>query len=566
MIFINFHLTIGLELLWTMSSVLTTASCLAFYILINGSQNFNTKTVFVSISLIQTLRHALTGFPDVISCLFRTKVSFQRMIEFLNREEIENLYNDNENISIDSKLKTSILFDNITLSWGKNEKPFLRKIYADIPSGALVAVIGKVGCGKSALLSSIVGELYKIEGDLKLNGSIAYVPQNSFIQNATIKRNILFTSSYDKSRYQDVIYSCSLIPDFMALPAGDETEIGENGINLSGGQKQRISLSRAVYHNSDIYLLDDPFSALDTQTAKHIFQEVIGPKGLLAKKTRLWVTNDYSFLSSCDSIIALKDGQIDNFATFNELKKDVNFNFNHLMTDQIHKNIQRRSKNSFNKNSNKTSGVLVKEEEIKNKEITLNDFCYYIKNSGIKLIVLMAMTLLLSSFCETASDYWITKWTDNYCEIEPFFGLKIFISLITIQCFLVSISNVTTFYFSNNVSLKFFKQMLTKTVHLPMTFFNETPVGRIMTRFSRDLSIIESAIPYNIIFFLQNTIRILVIYYTISRLSFSLSIIIVIVLLCGYVLHVSLLWFTSLIKVINSEIFCRNFIPRHRNS
>jgi len=489
------------------------------------------------------------------------------MIEFLNREEIENLFNDNENISIDPKLKTSILFDNITLSWGKNEKPFLRKIYADIPSGALVAVIGKVGCGKSALLSSIVGELYKIEGDLKVNGSIAYVPQNSFIQNATIKSNILFTSSYDNNRYRDVIYSCSLIPDLMTLPAGDETEIGENGINLSGGQKQRISLSRAVYHNSDIYLLDDPLSALDTQTAKHIFQEVIGPKGLLAKKTRLWVTNDYSFLSFCDSIIVLKDGQIDNFATFNELKKDINFNFNHLMTHQIHKNIQRRSKTSFNQNSNKTSGVLVKEEEIKNKEITLNDFYYYIKNCGIKLIVLMAMTLLLSSFCETASDYWITKWTNNYREIEPFFGLKIFISLIMIQSFLVSISNITTFYFSNNVSLKFFKQMLTKTVHLPMTFFNETPIGRIMTRFSRDLSIIESAIPYNIIFFLQNTIRILVIYYTISRLSFSLSIIIVIVLLCGYVLHVSLLWFTSLIKIINYKfLFRRNFIPRHRNS
>jgi ABC-type multidrug transport system fused ATPase/permease subunit len=135
------------------------------------------------------------------------------------------------------------------------------------------------------MLSGLLGEMHKFNlGRICINGSVAYVPQLAWIQNETLKNNILFGSGFDQARYDRVLSSCSLITDLAIMPAGDKTEIGEKGINLSGGQKQRISLARAVYSNADIYMLDDPLSAVDSHVGKHIFDSVIGPNGDLKDK------------------------------------------------------------------------------------------------------------------------------------------------------------------------------------------------------------------------------------------------------------------------------------------
>lgn len=145
--------------------------------------------------------------------------------------------------------------------------------------------MGPVGSGKSSLFSGLLGEMYKLNmGRVNINGSIAYVPQLAWIQNETVKNNILFGSRFDQSLYDQVLSVCSLTTDLAIMPAGDKTEIGEKGINLSGGQKQRISLARAVYANADIYMLDDPLSAVDSHVGKHIFDNVIGPSGILKSK------------------------------------------------------------------------------------------------------------------------------------------------------------------------------------------------------------------------------------------------------------------------------------------
>ncbi len=149
-----------------------------------------------------------------------------------------------------------------------------------------MAVVGSVGSGKSSLIYSVLGELNKFKGEINVNGSLSYVPQQAWIQNATVKENILFGKIYDKQSYDKIITCCALKHDFSILAAGDQTEIGEKGINLSGGQKQRISLSRAVYSDSDIFLLDDPLSAVDAHVGKHIFDSVIGPNGILKQKSR----------------------------------------------------------------------------------------------------------------------------------------------------------------------------------------------------------------------------------------------------------------------------------------
>jgi ABC-type multidrug transport system fused ATPase/permease subunit len=200
-----------------------------------------------------------------------------------------------------------------------------------------------VGSGKSSLLSGFLGELHKINGNININGSLGYVPQQAWIQNVTLRNNILFGKALDDSFYNQVLDGCALKSDLSILPAGDLTEIGEKGINLSGGQKQRISLARAVYSKVDIYLLDDPLSAVDAHVGKHIFDSVVGPNGLLKGKTRIFVTNSLSFLPECDRIFMIDNSTIAEIGTFDELQQK-----NGVFSDFIGKNLSKQQNKSEN--------------------------------------------------------------------------------------------------------------------------------------------------------------------------------------------------------------------------
>ncbi len=189
----------------------------------------------------------------------------------------------------------------------------------EIKRNSLTAVVGAVGSGKSSLVSAILGDMEKESGVVKVNGKVAYVPQQAWMLNATLEDNILFGKDKEKERYSKVIEACSLRSDLDILPGGDQTEIGEKGINLSGGQKQRISLARAVYNNRDVYLLDDPLSAVDSHVGKHIFENVIGDGGMLTGKTRLLVTHAVTYLPKTDHIIVMQHGRVSEQGTYKEL-------------------------------------------------------------------------------------------------------------------------------------------------------------------------------------------------------------------------------------------------------
>lgn len=211
-----------------------------------------------------------------------------------------------------------LLIENGTFSWG-GEDSILKNINLQVEKGKCVAVVGTVGSGKSSLISALLGEMDKISGRVNTVGKIAYVSQQAWIQNATVQDNILFGRSMDQKRYQQVINACALKPDLDILPGGDQTEIGEKGINLSGGQKQRVSLARAVYNDAEIYFLDDPLSAVDSHVGKHIFEQVLGPKGILAKKTRVLVTHSITYLPEIDNIFVLKEGEVSEQGTYKQL-------------------------------------------------------------------------------------------------------------------------------------------------------------------------------------------------------------------------------------------------------
>lgn len=201
----------------------------------------------------------------------------------------------------------------------RNHEPTLKNINLTVHKTHLTAIVGRVGQGKSSLFHAIIGEMYKREGTVRKSGRLAYAPQQAWIMNATLKDNILFGSPFHRDKYDRIIHAAGLIPDLDILPAGDQTEIGERGINLSGGQKQRVSLARAAYQEADIYLLDDPLSAVDAHVDQHLWQYLIGPTGLLKDKTRLLITHGIHHLSEVDQIVVMKDGGISEIGRYQDL-------------------------------------------------------------------------------------------------------------------------------------------------------------------------------------------------------------------------------------------------------
>ncbi|KAG0219662.1 Canalicular multispecific organic anion transporter 2, partial [Actinomortierella wolfii] len=211
------------------------------------------------------------------------------------------------------------LLSNNTLAITKANRPTLSNISLTFRQGSLTAIVGRVGQGKSSLLSAILGEMYKLEGSISLYGSVAYVPQQAWIIHGTVRDNILFGKPFNQAKYDYIIHAAGLEPDLAMLPAGDMTEIGERGINLSGGQKQRVSMARAAYQEADIYLLDDPLSAVDAHVDQHLWENLIGPEGFLKDKTRVLVTHGIHHLKHVDQIVTLKGGMISETGQYKEL-------------------------------------------------------------------------------------------------------------------------------------------------------------------------------------------------------------------------------------------------------
>uniref|UniRef100_A0A3P9IN76 ABC-type glutathione-S-conjugate transporter n=1 Tax=Oryzias latipes TaxID=8090 RepID=A0A3P9IN76_ORYLA len=325
------------------SSFLIAFAMFGVYVMLDERNVLDAQKVFVSMALINILKTPLSQLPFAISTTMQALVSLRRLGKYLCSEELKV---DSVSKALSSSDGEDVVIENGTFSWSKEGPPCLKRcvlfnegsktstvtkeacglthvcvdrISVRVPRGSLVAVVGHVGSGKSSLLSAMLGETEKRSGQVTVKGSVAYVPQQAWIQNATVQDNILFGREKLKTWYQRVLEACALLPDLDILPAGDATEIGEKGLNLSGGQKQRVSLARAVYRKADLYLLDDPLSAVDAHVGQHIFDKVIGPKGVLKDRTRILVTHGMSFLPQADLILVLIDGEITESGSYQEL-------------------------------------------------------------------------------------------------------------------------------------------------------------------------------------------------------------------------------------------------------
>ncbi|XP_054441471.1 ATP-binding cassette sub-family C member 3 [Pteronotus mesoamericanus] len=298
--------------IWICTPFLVTLITLGVYVSVDPNNVLDAEKAFVSVSLFNILKNPLGSLSQLISGLTQTSVSLKRIQHFLSQDELDPQCVERKTITPGY----AVIIDNGTFTWAQDLPPTLRSLNIQVPKGALVAVVGPVGCGKSSLVSALLGEMEKLEGKVYVKGSVAYVPQQAWIQNCTLQGNVLFGRALDPKRYQRALEACALLADLDVLPGGDKTEIGEKGINLSGGQRQRVSLARAVYSDADVFLLDDPLSAVDSHVAKHIFDQVIGPEGVLASKTRVLVTHSISFLPQMDFIIVLANGQVSEVGTY----------------------------------------------------------------------------------------------------------------------------------------------------------------------------------------------------------------------------------------------------------
>ncbi|CAK1540433.1 unnamed protein product [Leptosia nina] len=451
------YLNSATAFIWSCAPFLVSLMSFGCFVLVNETEVLDSKRAFVALALFNILRFPLSMLPNVISNVVQTAVGIKRLNKFMNAEEL-----DQESVEHDPKDPNPLSIENGHFSWGDASEPILKNINLQVPRGHLVAVVGAVGCGKSSLLSALLGEMNKISGRINTYGSVAYVPQQAWIQNATLQDNILFGKSLDKSKYNNVINMCALKPDFDMLPGGDQTEIGEKGINLSGGQKQRVSLARAVYCDADNYFLDDPLSAVDSHVGKHIFDKVIGPNGLLQHKTRVWVTHQMSYLAQTDLVVVLRDGEVSEAGTYQQLleKKGAfaEFLINHLSDaertspeelDEMKQDLESKLGSEFqnklqrarslsesasesevaaggdrrgsakrrtpedNAEERKEKNKLIEAEKAETGSVKWAVYKQYLTSVGVMAsIVTFLMNMVLQLF-QVGSNYWLAKWSND---------------------------------------------------------------------------------------------------------------------------------------------------------
>ncbi|CAA7016302.1 unnamed protein product [Microthlaspi erraticum] len=470
-----------------------------------------------------------TIFRTLSPMLVQTKVSLDRIASYLC---LDNLQPDVVERLPQGSSDIAVEVTNSTLSWDvSSANPTLKDINFKVFPGMKVAVCGTVGSGKSSLLSSILGEVPKISGSLKVCGTKAYVAQSPWIQSGKIEDNILFGKPMERERYERVLEACSLKKDLEILSFGDQTVIGERGINLSGGQKQRIQIARALYQDADIYMFDDPFSAVDAHTGSHLFKEVL--LGLLCSKSVIYVTHQVEFLPAADLILVMKDGRISQAGKYNDiLNSGTDFMeligahqealavVNSVDTNSVSETSALGEENGAVRNnaigfdgkqegqdlkndkpdSGEPQRQLVQEEEREKGSVSLSVYWKYITLAyGGALVPFILLAQVLFQLLQIGSNYWMAWATPVSKDVEAPVNLStlmiVYVALAvgSSLCILFRATLLVTAGYRTATEL--FHRMHHCIFRSPMSFFDSTPSGRIMNRASTDQSAVDLEIP-----------------------------------------------------------------------
>ncbi|KZT61359.1 ABC protein [Calocera cornea HHB12733] len=548
-------------------SVPVLAAVLAFVTYSLTGHDLDPAIIFTSMSLFQLLRQPLMFLPRALSAITDASNALERLRGVFNAEVMDGV------LTIDPDCKYAVSVDHAEFRWetvisgeqqaqkeGKKGKkaraaererelkekekeaakdhsaekerppdePFaLRDITMHIPRGQLVAIVGPVGAGKSSLLQGLLGEMRRAKGTVTFGGAVGYCAQTAWIQNATLRENVLFGQEWDEDRYWKAIHDASLLADLEQLPDGDLTEIGEKGINLSGGQKQRVNIARALYYDADIVALDDPLSAVDAHVGRALFANAIQGALKARGKTVILVTHALHFLPQVDYIYTFQDGVIAEQGTYEQLVAQ-NGTFSRLAkqfageaeeqrrreaeeeereaeegaptakqqqeltTEAVKEKMDRLA---FGKaaGTGRLEGRLIQAEKRKTGSVGTQVYGTYLKAGGGWVNSLMVLFLgSAMQACSVMATYWLVWWQENEFQKDNSFYMGLYATLGISQALLTLAMGAGMTWLSYLASVRLHKEAVTKVFHAPMSFFDTTPLGRILGVLGKDIDTIDN--------------------------------------------------------------------------
>ncbi|MGH0178511.1 UNVERIFIED_CONTAM: hypothetical protein FKN15_078211 [Acipenser sinensis] len=538
------YLTAFSMLMLTCVPFLVSLATFGVFVLADDGNVLTASKVFTSISLFNILRLPLFDLPTVISSVVQTKVSLSRLENFLSGEELKL-----RDVQTEYLGGHAVGFTGASFRWDKTGRPALRDLNMKIPAGSLVAVVGQVGAGKSSLLSSILGEMEKVEGLVQRKGSVAYVSQQAWIQNATLQENILFGSEMNEKLYHAVLEACCLLPDIELLQDGDQTEIGERGVNLSGGQKQRVSLARAVYSGADIYLLDDPLSAVDVHVGRRLLDRVIGPTGLMNSKTCILVTHSPAVLPLADMIVVMEDGKIIEMGSYQKLlsdrqkfaeflqvycqetkgscssaeaifedtvyffwvvqnslkiKKELSVYTNYYFIKIYSELFSNFLFFYFRHSEEKQGQRVMNKEKVATGNVKGSVIKKYLQSFWWMWVLLTIGAYVGQNIISVGQNWLLSTWTSEAKQVQDLaewkdlrnsrltiYGLMGLMQGLLVCCGAFVLTRGTL-----HASRILHHQMLDSILHLPLLFFETTPMGQVISRFTKDIFTIDERFHY----------------------------------------------------------------------
>ncbi|KAG0571068.1 hypothetical protein KC19_6G208800 [Ceratodon purpureus] len=478
----------------------------------------NASNVFTALATLRIIQEPIRLIPDMVATVIQVRISLARIAKFLQEDELEP-----DAVFRNDSLKTSdyaVELEQATLSWDPDSgAPTLKNLSVKIKRGQRVAVCGAVGCGKSSFIQAILGEMPKLSGSICVNGTVAYVAQSAWIRSGTFRDNILFGKPMDKELYSKTLRACALDKDIESFPYGDLTEIGERGMNMSGGQKQRMQLARAVYQDADVYLLDDPLSAVDAHTAASLFNGCI--MEALEGKTVVLVTHQVEFLPAVDSILLLREGEIWQAGPYNELRSTGtafeelvtaheeamggNYELSSTTQGSGTEQLQRMPSRSQSRReedamqlarAKKNASQLTEQEEKVTGNTGLKAYLDYLRQAnGLVFLSLSFSTQLVFVLGQVASNWWMASEVGNPA-ISTSKLLFIYSTIALTTGSFVFLRSAFLAMMGVAASRSFFAGMINSLFRAPMAFFDSTPTGRILSRVSSDFSILDMDVAF----------------------------------------------------------------------
>ncbi|KAI8912689.1 P-loop containing nucleoside triphosphate hydrolase protein, partial [Gorgonomyces haynaldii] len=458
------------RMMWISTPVIV--SFVTFSTLSYLTGDLDASTAFTALAIFNWIRNPLAGLPVIIVRLAEAYVGFSRIQQYLDETEYTNYLEPSDQVQF---LKES------SFAWELNQQPkrqfSLKSLDLVFPEGGLTVIYGPTGAGKSTLLHALLGELHCISGGVKIKGPIAYSSQLVWLQNATIRDNILFGEPFDEQRYASVLTDCALLRDLETLDGGDLTEIGEKGVNLSGGQKARIALARAVYSKAQIVLLDDPLSAVDAPTAKHLFERAICGK-LMKNRTRILVSHAISLCETqADYVVQLNRGII--VSSEHKLVHP-------LVTETIDQPV---------KLSQKEKNLVLAESRFKGSVSLQVYWTYIMAAGGFMFLFFVMLSYGFAQLSVVSNDWWLKTWADQFNDKETNYVLiYLALSTCTILAYFSRILVIASGSLHGSRNLH--SQLIHKILRSPIRFFEKTPMGRIMNRASKDIKDVDQEVAF----------------------------------------------------------------------